>query len=76
MGKRKDEIVVGIQEATSDLESIVSLLPEARRLGVQADLIESCAQDLMDAAHSLRQYATDEQELQTAVQNAKKAVGG
>jgi hypothetical protein len=71
---RKDEIIASIQGATSDLDAIVSLLPDVQRsgsLGVRADLIESCANDLLGAAHQLREYETAQQELQAAVQSVQ-----
>lgn len=71
---KKDEIIANIQGAADGIDTSLYFLPETERpgsLGVQADLLESYAQDLLTAAHDLKQLASAQQELQAAVQNVK-----
>lgn len=73
---KKEEIIASLQETASGLGSTLYFLPETSQpgsLGVRADMIESYAQDLLSAAHDLKQLATATQELQAAVQNVKNS---
>lgn len=73
---KKEEIIASIQDTADGIDTSLYFLPETQRpgsLGVQADLLESYAQDLLTAAHDLKQLATAQQELQAAVDTVKNS---
>lgn len=72
---KKDEILADVQVAADCLSSTLYYLPgevdQPGSLGFRAEMLELYAQDMVNAAHDLRQLATAEQEIQAAVQNVK-----